>query len=293
MIVWNISPLICSSAQVLRIFNVKHLSYLCKSINKDWNSAEEFVGTHSQPDYLIEFEWSVFTQEQLNKLKSFVRESEFKFITHFMTTTQMYFPFLICEVKCDTAAFDIADYQNAHSMTVAVRTLVELFRLMKHEKELNQKILAFSISHNHKSMRIYSHYSVIEKDKTTFYCYSIHTFDFTALNKKERWTVYKFIKNVYDHHSLKFHELICSGIDDLSADINFDLSQFFSQSTPQNSQQSNTESALSEHDSQLSFLSLQEVTSITSFTQTLKSAFKKLRNEQAGSGTDVWLWHLI
>jgi len=49
----------------------------------------------------------------------------------------MYFPFLTCEVKCSAAALDVADWQNAHSMTLAVRAVVELFRLVKREKELH------------------------------------------------------------------------------------------------------------------------------------------------------------
>jgi len=51
----------------------------------------------------------------------------------------MYFPFLTCEVKCGSAALDIADRQNAHSMTLAVRGVVELFRLEKREKEFHRE----------------------------------------------------------------------------------------------------------------------------------------------------------
>jgi len=48
----------------------------------------------------------------------------------------MYFPFLTCEVKCGTAALNIVDRQNAHSITLAVRGVVRLFKLVKYEKEL-------------------------------------------------------------------------------------------------------------------------------------------------------------
>ena len=65
----------------------------------------------------------------------------------------MYFPFLTCEVKCGAAALDIADRQNAHSMTMAVRGIVELFRLVKREKELHREILAFSISHDQRNSK--------------------------------------------------------------------------------------------------------------------------------------------
>lgn len=74
--------------------------------------------------------------------------------------------------------------------------------------------------------------------------------------------------------------MICSAIDDLPPDINFDFSQSasFSQSTFQSSQQSNTESLLGENDSQLNFLDSQNVTSSTSFTHTNEPAFKKSKN---------------
>jgi hypothetical protein len=75
----------------------------------------------------------------------------------------MYFRFLTCEVKCGTVALDVADKQNAHSMTMAVKGIVELFRLVKREPEVHRQILAFSISHDHRTVRIYGHYT---KDKS-------------------------------------------------------------------------------------------------------------------------------
>jgi hypothetical protein len=47
-------------------------------------------------------------------------------LSFFMATYSMYFPFLTCEAKCGAAALDIADIQNAYSMTMAVRGIVEL-----------------------------------------------------------------------------------------------------------------------------------------------------------------------
>jgi hypothetical protein len=71
-------------------------------------------------------------------------------------------------------------------MTMAVKSVVELFKLVKREKELHREILAFSISHDHRTVRIYGHYFVIDENKTIFYRYSIHEFSFTALNSKEK-----------------------------------------------------------------------------------------------------------
>ena len=133
-------------------------------------------------------------------------------------------------------------------MSVALRALVVLFRCVKREKELDREILAFSISHDHRSVRIYGHYSVIKEDKTTFYRHPIRKFSFTAQDGKEKWTTYKFVRNIYDYYSSKVHKLICWAIDDLPVD-NLSQSASFSQSTPQSSQQSNVESTLDGEDS--------------------------------------------
>lgn len=75
---------------------------------------------------------------------------------------------------------------NAHSMTLALRGTVELFRLMKREKELHLEILAFSISHDQETVRIYSHYPMIDGDKTTFYRHPIKKFNFTSEEGKDK-----------------------------------------------------------------------------------------------------------
>ena len=284
IIVRDITPLICPSAQILRIYGAQHLSLLDESVNEAWSSMIEYEGILPQPDYSVGFGRSAFTEEQLNKLKPFVGEPGFKIITYFMATTRIYFPFFTCEVKCGAAALDFADRQDAQSMSVALRALVVLFRYVKREKELDREILTFSISHDHSSVRIYGHYPVVDGDKATFYRHPINAFDFTALDGKEKWTTYKFTKNVYDIWMPSLHRRICSAIDDLPAGINFDLSQSasFSQPTPQSSQQSNAESILGDDDSQFSFVASQDVTPTTSFTQATEPASKKLRNQRAG-----------
>ena len=285
MIIQDITRLIVPSAQNLAIYGAKHLNHLYEGVNEGWNSAIPFHGTRPQPDYSVGFGRSAFTEEQLKKLEPFVGEIGSKAFTYFMATTRMYFPFLACEVKCGAAALDVADRQNAHSMTVAVKGVVELYRAVKREKELDQEILAFSISHDHSTVRIYGHYAIIMRDKTTFYRHPIHKFDFTALDGKDKWTAYKFTKNVYDTWMPIQYKRICSAIDELPSDIDFDLSQsaFFSQSDRQSSQLSHAESAwmLEEANSQSSIASSREVTPSTSFTQTTERASKKPRNESA------------
>jgi hypothetical protein len=98
----------------------------------------------------------------------------------------MYLLFLTCEVKYGAAALNITDRQNAHSMTLAVRGIIELFRLVKCKKELYQQILAFLISHDYQIVRIYGHYPVIDGEKTTFYRYLIKEFSFISEEGKDK-----------------------------------------------------------------------------------------------------------
>jgi hypothetical protein len=136
MVIRDIALLIVPSAQTLATYGATHLKHLMESVNEGWKCAISFYGPCPQPDYSVGFGRSAFTSEQLEKLKPFVGEITDNFTSYFMATWRMYFPFLTCEVKCSAQALDIADRQNAHSMTVAVRGIVELFRLVKRKKEL-------------------------------------------------------------------------------------------------------------------------------------------------------------
>jgi len=286
-VIRDVSQLIVPSAETLAIRGAKHLKTLIESVDEGWNNSIPVTKTRPQPDYSVGFRREAFTEDQLNKLQPFV--GELTDTSYLMATWYMYLPFLTCEVKCGAAALDVADRQNAHSMTLAVRGIVELFRLVKREKELHREILAFSISHDHRAVRIYSHYPVINRNKTTFYRHPIHTFDFTALDGKDKWTAYKFTKNVYDIWMPTHFKRICSVIDELPSDVNFELSQQSELEFPEASglsqeleghhlsQQSITESAslLEEHDSQSSLGGSQDMTSNTTPSQrTERGTFK-------------------
>lgn len=286
-VIRDISLLIVPSAEALAIRGAKHLQVLIESVNAGWNNAIPLTTPRPQPDYSVGFKREAFTEDQLNRIQPFV--GELTDTSFFMSTYYMYFPFFTCEVKCDAAGLDTADRQNAHSMTLAVRGIVELFRLVKREKELQREILAFSVSHDHRSVRLYGHYPVIEEKKTTYYRHPIHTFDFTALDGKEKWTAYKFTKNVYDIWMPNHFARLCSAIDALPADPDFWLAQQSESQFPEASGLSqglgshhlsgsnkDPASLVTEDDGVSSFLDSQEVTPDTSFTQgTGQPSFKR------------------
>jgi hypothetical protein len=146
----------------------------------------------------MRFRRSAFTDDQLEKLKPFVREVTDTFTSHFMATWQIYFPFLTCEVKCGAATLDIADRQNVHSMTIAVRGIVELYRLVKREKELHREIITLSISHDHRTVRIYGHYPVIDGIKPPSIVTRSRSLASRAKKAKTSGPRTNSLKNVYD-----------------------------------------------------------------------------------------------
>jgi hypothetical protein len=212
-IVRDISPLIAPSAETLAIYGATHLKVTCESVNEGWNNSIPVIHPRPEPDYSVGFRREAFTEAQLNTLQS--RVGGVMNNSYCLGTYYMYFPFLTCEVKCGDVGLDIADRQNAHSMTLAVRGIVELFKLVRREKELHREILAFSISHNDESVRIYGHYPVIDGNKTAFYRHTIRKFNFTEMDGKEKWATYKFTKNVYDEWMPNHFKRICSVVDEL------------------------------------------------------------------------------
>jgi hypothetical protein len=63
---------------------------------------------------------------------------------------------------------------------------MELFRLMKHEKEFYREIFIFLISHDYNLVRIYGYYPFIDRNKISFYRHLIHKFDFIVLESKKK-----------------------------------------------------------------------------------------------------------
>jgi hypothetical protein len=277
-VVQDVTRLIVPSAETLAILGATHLESLVESVNEGWNNSIPITKTRPQPDYATGFGREAFTEDQLKRLEPFV--GELTDTSFFMATYYMYFPFLTCEVKCGAAALDIADRQNAHSTTMAVRGVVELFRLVKREQELHREILAFSISHDHRTVRIYGHYPIIKGDETTFYRHPIHTFDFTALDGREKWTAYKFTKNVYDMWMPTHLKRICSVIDELPPDIDFEVSQE-SELGESGLSQGLESHHLSDQSSQSSHVPSRDITPDTSLSQNIeRRAFKKPKKRE-------------
>ncbi|KAL8652121.1 MAG: hypothetical protein Q9210_002872 [Variospora velana] len=145
----DLLPLIVPSAEPLATLGAEHLNIVAESVDEGWGNCIPVTKPRPQPDYAVGFARSAFSESQLSNLQPFLGDpSDLSF---FMATYYMHFPFLTGEVKCGTTGLDIADRQNTHSMTIADRAIVELFRAAGRQQEVHQRICAFSFSHDHES----------------------------------------------------------------------------------------------------------------------------------------------
>ncbi|KAF1962655.1 hypothetical protein CC80DRAFT_521710 [Byssothecium circinans] len=177
-VVRDIALLIVPSAEILADNGAKHLEILRETTNAGWINAIPFYGPRPQPDFGLGFKREAFNRDQLRKLQPFIG-NDLEDCSYIAATYNMYLPFLTSE--------------NAYSQTVALRGLIELFRLVGQEDELHREINGFSISHSDEYVRVWGHYAVINRRDFTFYRHLIAK--------------------------------ICSVIDMLPADLNFEVSE--------------------------------------------------------------------
>ncbi|MCJ1339620.1 hypothetical protein MMC09_004910 [Bachmanniomyces sp. S44760] len=210
----DVTPLIVPWAEAHALFSAdRGLDIAIESVNEGWNNSRPITVPRPQPDYAVGFRESAFSADQLTKLQPYV--GDFSCSSYFMGTWYMYFPFLTCEVKCSTSSLDIADRQNLHSMTLAIRAVVELYQLVNRVEELHREVLAFSISHDQANVRIYGHFPVIEGTKVTYWRRPLQKYDFTVRKGLDKWTAFTFVKNVYDIWMPIHFKRLCSAIDAL------------------------------------------------------------------------------
>ena len=238
---------------------------MIETVDESWIKSIPLVkGPRPQPDFAVGIRPSAFTSDQLKKLQPSI--GDWQTTSRLVATDEMYFPFLTSEVKCGNEALNIADRQNAHSAAVAANAVVELYRLVSRQDELNQKILTFSISHDNETVRMYGHYALIKEENTLFQRHPIKKFDFTSESGEEKWTSYKFTMNVLEMFHPIHHERICSAVDQLPNPEDFAVESF--------SQQSNFES-FEPNDSQSTASYSQQTDLDLPSSQTSEPVFKK------------------
>lgn len=275
-VIQDIGRLIVPAPEELFRRGAKNFKHLIETVDESWIKSIPLVkGPRPQPDFAVGLKSSAFTPDQLEKLRPSI--GDWQTTSRLVATDEMYFPFLTAEVKCGNEALNIADRQNSHSAAVAANAVVELYRLISRQDELHQQILAFSVSHDHRAVRIYGHYVLIDGKDTSFYRHLIQDFSIVNQDGKDKWTAYKFVRNVYDKFYPIHHERICSVVDQLPNPEDFAVES--------SSQQSNLE-PFEQNSSQPSTSYPKQKESDLQSSQTSEPVFKKPnRSLQSWKGT--------
>ena len=191
----DITPIIIPSITSLYFGGDSDLEHVVDEVNADWYSQCVLIGPQLRPDLAIGLFPSAFSEHEIEKLKRYTSVNNW---TH--VTLQMLFPFLMCEVKCGREGLDIADRQNMHSCSVAVRSLLRIvqeadkYRSEEKLVSLNGQVLVFSISHDQQDARLYGHYATVQGEKWTYYRYRIRKFDITDSNSL--LAIHNFVRNL-------------------------------------------------------------------------------------------------
>lgn len=183
---------------------------LIEGHNDLWVKAIPFFGPRPQPDHTIGFRWWNFTQVQRRKLNI---EPTAKSL--YTAREEMYFPFFTGEVKCGRQGLDLADRPNAHSMTIHMRGVVDIYRRADRLTELHRRALGFSMSHDDKTARLYVHYIEIDDDEPTYYMKALPEISFGNNKGEKRWQCYQFTLNVCELFALPFLDRLKDVIDAL------------------------------------------------------------------------------
>ena len=205
----DITPFIVPSAELLFLEGQDDLEDIAEELNADWKKCDPMGGPAPRPDFAAGVASSAFTDEQIAKLEN---HSAWQRPTLF--TSNMYFPFLLCEAKSGNQAIARADRQNAQSSSLAVNAVIELHRVLgdSHVSQLSGQILVFSVSHDHEQVKIYGHYAILDGTQTTFYRYLLDSFNLNTGLGQHREKVYGFVREVY-HKFYRAHlKRICDAL---------------------------------------------------------------------------------
>lgn len=191
----DLTPHIVPSAELLYVLNGDTaLENVREEMSGDWTQCAPLGGTRPRPDYAYGLSSATFTEEECAKLKDYTNSNN---PTKF--TDSMYFPFLVCEAKCGKKNINDADRQNAHSASIAVHAILQLFRTAgeEHARSLSGHILVISVSHDNERVNIYGHFAVLRDGATSFHRYRLDDYILDYHQGRHRNRASNFTRAVY------------------------------------------------------------------------------------------------
>ncbi|KAF4546982.1 Hypothetical protein D9617_77g092360 [Elsinoe fawcettii] len=206
----DLHPRLAPSVENLFIAGRTSFGALVEGYNDAWLKSVPFYGPRPQPDHTYGFRWDCFSQLQRRKLKIDPQQKSL-----YTAREDIYFPYLTAEVKCGRQGLDLAERPNMHSMTVAMRGVVDLYRRAGRTEEVHRRVLGFTISHDDAIERIHAYYPEINGDETTYWRKVIKEFAIGSHNGEQRWASYRFTLNVCEIFALRLLEQLKRVINEL------------------------------------------------------------------------------
>ena len=207
-VVRDITPIVVPSAELLFISDQPGLEHITEAMNAEWVQCDTLCGPRPKPDFVAGISPSAFSKEDKEKLK----------MNHTsacpnLFPENMYYPFLICEVKGSDRPIQEAERQAMHSASIAARAIIQLYRKISSAEQLNRQILTISVSHNNTTVKVFGHFAQIDEEHITFFRHRIYAADFAADFASRDWAkAYKITRGIYSRFFPKHLERITSAL---------------------------------------------------------------------------------
>ncbi|PYI04442.1 hypothetical protein BO78DRAFT_271847, partial [Aspergillus sclerotiicarbonarius CBS 121057] len=193
----DLHPLLFPGANVQVIRGRRDLAPVIDGYNDVWAKSEEIFGRKPQPSHTRGLRLSMLNDTQRFKLEIEPGETSL-----YAATENIFFPYLVGQVRGDLEPLDRADEEAVHCMSIALRGLVHLARMAGRAESVHRRILGFSILHDVHTVSIYGFYPVIEGERTS-YCRRLIR-QFPLWKESTKWTCYRFVYNI-DEDFLPLH----------------------------------------------------------------------------------------
>ncbi|KAI5366167.1 hypothetical protein Slin15195_G076900 [Septoria linicola] len=193
-VVRDIMPLVVPSPELLNVDGHQGMDQMSEAMDAEWLQCNTICGPRPKPDFAVGISSSAFAEDEKVKLR----------LSHTsacpnLFPENMYYPFLICEVKGSDRPIQEAERQSMHSASIAVRAIVQLYRKISATDEVDRRILAFSVAHNNTTVKIFGHFARVEEQKLTFFRCRLYTADFATDFGSDEWAKpYGIIRAIYD-----------------------------------------------------------------------------------------------
>ncbi|KAF2158736.1 hypothetical protein M409DRAFT_61395 [Zasmidium cellare ATCC 36951] len=182
-VVRDVTPIVVPSPELLHIDGHAELDDVCEAMNAEWTQSDTLCGPRPKPDFVTGLSAAAFTKEEREKLQ----------MSHTSACPNL-FPENI------DRPIEEAERQAMHSASIATRAVVELFRKISATAEVHEKILAFSVAHNHSMVMIFAHFATVNDQQTSFFRRLLHLHRFAEDLESTAWTKsYQIIRAIYEH----------------------------------------------------------------------------------------------